>query len=101
MFCDVGPAVYRLHNVGGVATGYERRGCDGGEVEGGPGGGLGAFNYYSVAGEDGGYDGGDEVVELYTLASIPRLKKREVSLRGNCTMLAVDIWEGKGRLTSN
>ena len=75
VLCDIGPAVYRLHDVRGVSAGYERRGCDGGEVEGGPGGGLGAFHYYGVAGKDGGYDGGDEVVELCTLVSISQSKR--------------------------
>jgi hypothetical protein len=61
---DVGPADDGLDDVGRVTAGFERAGCDGGEVRGGPGGGFGALDYDGVAGEDGRDDGADEVVEL-------------------------------------
>jgi hypothetical protein len=47
-----------------VAAGEEGGGRDRGEVGAGPGRGFGAFDDDCVAGEDGGYDWGDEVVEL-------------------------------------
>jgi len=61
---DIGPADDGLDDVGRVSAGDEGAGSDGGEVGGRPGGGFRAFDYDSVAGEDGGDDGADEVVEL-------------------------------------
>jgi hypothetical protein len=61
---DVGPADDGLDDVWRVAASLEGARCNGGEVGGGPGGGFGTFDYDGVAGEDGGYYGADEVVEL-------------------------------------
>jgi len=65
--CDLWPADDGLDDIGGVTAGFEGTGCDGGEVCGGPGGGFRALDYDGVAGEDGGYDWTDEVVELEVL----------------------------------
>lgn len=61
---NIWPADDGLDNVGGVAAYFEGFGCDGGKVVGGPGGGFGTFDDDGIAGEDGGDDGADEVVEL-------------------------------------
>jgi hypothetical protein len=61
---DVRPADNRLNNVRRVTAGFEGTGSDGGKVRRGPSGGFGALDDDGIAGEDGGYDGTDEVVEL-------------------------------------
>lgn len=50
--------------MGGVVAGEEGVPGDGGEVVGAPGGLFGGFDEDGVAAEEGGDDGGDEVVEL-------------------------------------
>jgi hypothetical protein len=64
MVGDAGPAYDRLYDVGGVATCFESTGCDRCKVRRGPGRGFGAFDDDGVAGEYGGDDRADQVVEL-------------------------------------
>jgi hypothetical protein len=74
VLCDLGPTVYRLHNVGRMSAGDKGAGCNGGKIGGGPGSGLGTFYYDGVAGEDGGYYGGYQIMKLETL--VPSSSRR-------------------------
>lgn len=78
VLCDVGPAVYGLHDVGGMSAGDEGAGCNGGEVGGRPGGGLGAFYDDGVAGEDGGYYRGNQIMKLETSVPSSSSRRRNV-----------------------
>jgi len=63
VWSDVGPADAGLHQMWGVAAGCEGAARNLNEVLGGPGGLLGRFEDDGVAGEEGGYDGTEEVME--------------------------------------
>lgn len=61
--------------MGGVVAGEEGVPGDGGEVVGAPGGLFGGFDEDGVAAEEGGDDGGDEVVELVGGGPVSELGK--------------------------
>lgn len=64
MVGHVRPADDGLHEVGGVAANFEGACSNRREVRRRPGRSFRAFDDDGVAGEDGGYNGVDEVVKL-------------------------------------
>jgi len=62
--CCCRPADERLDEVGGVAAGGEGCAGDGGGIGEGPGGLFGGFDEDGGACEEGGYYGGQDVVDL-------------------------------------